>query len=375
MRRESRHAGLSRSGAASKPLSERDNQATPNSFYLPDLCAPLAVLGVVLISELVAIVFTLAGQSGWPFFFQALARTSLFFLWMGLTAAALLCSLRPWLSRFSTRVATLLTVLAVTLNIVLVSEAIFWLGYFWGPHITGDVSGWFPANHLFFLSRNIAVGMLVLFLVLRYFYIADQWQTNVQREAEARIHALQARIRPHFLFNSMNTIAALTRTNPAAAEEAVEDLADLFRASLNVSDEKTQIKQELETTRIYQRMEQQRLGERLVVEWDVDSLPMRARIPALTIQPLVENAIYHGVEPLPGRGIVTIDGHQDGDMIYVSVSNPVPRSGTTARRGGNQIALGNIRERLKLAFDGRATLDVVNTGEHYQVTICFPYQE
>ncbi len=363
------------SGVASNPLSGPDSQASPDSFYLPDLCTPLAVLGVVLISELGAIVLTLAGEASWALFFGELARTSLLFLWMGLTTAALLCRIRFWLAGFSTPVATILTILAVSLNIVLVSEIIYWLGYLWEPPVTGDATGWFPSNHLFFLSRNIAVGIIIISLALRYFYINDQWQKNVEREAEARIQALQARIRPHFLFNSMNTIAALTRTNPAAAEEAVEDLADLFRASLNVSDKNTVIRQELETTRIYQRMEQQRLGERLIVQWDIDGLPMSARIPALTIQPLLENAIYHGVELLSEPGVVTIKGKVDDKMVYVTVSNPVTRSGASSQRSGNNMAMTNIHERLKLAFGHRASLEVTDTGENYQVTIGFPYTD
>jgi len=356
-------------------LSGRDNDTPLHSFYVPDLCAPLAVLGVVLICELAAIAFTLAGHSSWLFFFESLARNSLLFLWMGLTAAALLCLLRPWLARFSTRLATLLTILVLTLDIAAISEIVYWLGHTWGPRIASPASGWFPADHLFFLSRNLAVGIVVISLVLRYFYINDQWQKNVQREAESRIHALQARIRPHFLFNSMNTIAALTRTNPAAAEEAVEDLADLFRASLNVSEHQTQIKQELETTRIYQRMEQQRLGRRLVVDWSVDELPMRALIPGLTIQPLLENAIYHGVERMAGKGVVRIEGRRAGDMICLMVSNPMPATRADQSRNGNQMALDNIRERLRLAFGGRATVEAGRSGECYQVTIRFPYME
>jgi len=359
----------------SRPLSEQDLQTGSNSFYLPDLCTPLAVLGVVLISELGAIVLTLAGEAGWSLFFSDLGRTSLLFLWMSLTTAALLCRLRSWLSGFSTVVATILTMLVVALNIVLISEIIYWLGNLWGAQLTGDAAGWFPSDHLFFLSRNVAVGLITVSLALRYFYINDQWQKNVESEAEARIQALQARIRPHFLFNSMNTIAALTRTNPAAAEEAVEDLADLFRASLNVSDKNTVIRQELETTRIYQRMEQQRLGERLVVQWDIDALPMSARIPALTIQPLLENAIYHGIELLSEPGVVTIKGSMDDNMVYVTVSNPVVQSGVSSQRSGNHMAMTNIHERLKLAFGQRASLEVTSTDDHYQVTIAFPYQD
>jgi two-component system, LytTR family, sensor histidine kinase AlgZ len=147
--------------------------------------------------------------------------------------------------------------------------------------------------------------------MLRYFWVAAQWRRNVEAEARSRIRALQARIRPHFLFNSMNTIAALTRSDPARAEEAVEDLADLFRASLSDATSTVTLKEELELSRIYQRIEQHRLGDRLAVEWRIKALPLRARIPALSVQPLLENAIYHGIEQLAGGGTVVVEGRYD----------------------------------------------------------------
>ena len=165
------------------------------------------------------------------------------------------------------------------------------------------------------------------------------------------MRALQARIRPHFLFNSMNTIASLTRTDPERAEEAVEDLADLFRANLNEKRSSITLKEELEVARIYQRIEQLRLGERLHVIWDVADLPMRALVPGLLMQPLLENAIYHGIEPRPGGGIVTVSGALDGDIIALTVRNPLPEAGGDAH-AGNRIALENIRERMDLHLPG-----------------------
>src|SRR5690606_35547004 len=115
---------------------------------------------------------------------------------------------------------------------------------------------------------------------------------------------LQARIRPHFLFNSMNTIASLTRSNPEQAEQAIEDLADLFRASLGDAHTQISLEDELEIARTHQRIEQLRLGDRLRVSWDIDGLPPRAQVPCLIVQPLLENAVYHGIEMLPAGGTV-----------------------------------------------------------------------
>ena len=146
------------------------------------------------------------------------------------------------------------------------------------------------------MFRTFAIGTIVIALAMRYLYVASEWRRSIVLEAQARISALQALIRPHFLFNSMNTIAALTRTDPRQAEEAVEDLSDLMRANLGSSKDKTTLKQELEIAAIYQRIEKLRLGDRLAVRWDIADLPMRVQIPSFTIQPLLENAIYHGIE-------------------------------------------------------------------------------
>jgi two-component system sensor histidine kinase AlgZ len=347
-----------------------ENDDLQDRFYLPDFCNSAAVLGIVLISELVAISLTLSRQSSWANFFSDLARTSLLLVWMGLFIAAALCFSRKTINRLSIMDGCAMTIGVVLTMIIGVSESAYWIGHFYNPNVTG----WFPENHWYFLSSNIVIGTILTGLALRYFYVFHQWHRNVENEARTRIHALQARIRPHFLFNSMNTIAALTRSNPDAAERAVEDLADLFRASLADSKKMIRLEQELNITRVYQRMEQQRLGDRLIVDWQIDGLPMRAKIPSLTLQPLLENAIYHGVEPLPEPGTVEIDGHCKADMVYISIRNLLPIS-TFQSGPGNQIALDNIAERLRLALGSRARLSRAIDQTHYQVSIAFPLTE
>ncbi|HSM30602.1 MAG TPA: histidine kinase, partial [Woeseiaceae bacterium] len=185
---------------------------------------------------------------------------------------------------------------------------------------------------------------------------------------------LQALIRPHFLFNSMNTIASLTRTDPRQAEEAVEDLSDLLRANLNTAKNRTSLKQELETAAIYQRIEKLRLGDRLRVKWDVGDLPMRALIPSLTIQPLLENAIYHGIELLPDGGEVTVTGRREDKDLVIAMSNPVA-SGTERSKHGNKMAMSNIRQRFELAYGSRAAVDVADEKDRFTVTLRFPLEK
>jgi two-component system sensor histidine kinase AlgZ len=190
-------------------------------------------------------------------------------------------------------------------------------------------------------------------------------------QARARVESLQARIRPHFLYNSMNTIAALTRSDAALAEEAVTDLADLFRANLSEQRGSITLKEELEVARIYQRIEQLRLGDRLTVRWLVTELPMRALVPSLMMQPLLENAIYHGVEPRREGGVVEVSGRVAGEMIELTVSNPLPDAGHIGH-AGNGIALDNIRERLQLLYAGRASVDAGPNNGQWVVTLRFP---
>jgi two-component system sensor histidine kinase AlgZ len=259
-------------------------------------------------------------------------------------------------------------------NTLVISEIALWFGT--GFDARSVDAALAPTVNWPFLLRNASICVIVTALLLRYFFITHQWQKHVRAEAASRIEALQARIRPHFLFNSMNTIAALTRSDPARAEEAVEDLADLFRATLRDSYSPLRLKEELELTRIYQRIEALRLGDRLHVTWDVAALPMRALVPGLTIQPLLENAIYHGIEPLEHGGTVTVSGRVVGGEIEVVVQNPVaserPAGG---ERQGNRLALDNIRQRLALAYGARGSLAVEQSPEEYRVTVRFPFAE
>lgn len=346
--------------------------------YLPDFCAPGVVLAVVLIAELVALVLTL-GQTGFvgaESFWATLARSALFLLWVGLASAAVLCYGRPKLVTMSVASATTLALIMLVVVTALISEAGWWLAMFWDELGMPPGHAESKAGHLAFLLRNMAIALVVSALALRYFYVSHHWRRNVQLEASARVNALQARIRPHFLFNSLNTIAALTRRDPSMAEEAIEDLADLFRASLKDSAARMSLKEELEIARIYQRIEQLRLGERLTVRWNVDALPLRAEIPGLSLQPLLENAIYHGIEPVSGGGEVVVDGDilEDG-RIEISIVNPMPDPETGGGRSGNRMALRNISERFRIAYGEAGDVEFGPSDGQYRVVLRFPTTE
>jgi two-component system sensor histidine kinase AlgZ len=345
-------------------------RSTPQDFFLPEMCTGGVVLVVVLIAELTAFVLTIAkhlpgeGESLW----LDLARISLFLQWISLASAGLLCALRPRLMQMPLRRAVGLSYLLLLLVTASMSEVAFQL-----TQSTGIGQELLPASHSGFVLRNLIICAIVSALVLRYFYVLHQWRSNVRREAGTRFEVLQARIRPHFLFNSMNTIAALIRGKPELAERAVEDLSDLFRASLADSSARVPLSEELALTRQYAGIEQLRLGERLSIDWRLDGVPLDARMPRLTLQPLVENAIYHGIEPRDEGGTVSVQGSYQGDRVEIEIRNPLPADGISGR-SGRQMALENVRERLALAWPGRAGLEHGREGEGYRVLLYFPYE-
>ncbi len=341
-----------------------DSSSRETQAYLPDFCDARTVFVVILIAELIAIVLTLAAgpQSGQ--FLFVLWKTSFFTLWYAVAGSALMCLLRKRLESSGKTLAFVLGFFVLLVLCLGLAELGWQLNVrFTVLHIEDD--------HVAFVGRTFSIGAIVIALAMRYLYVASEWRRSIVLEAQARISALQALIRPHFLFNSMNTIASLTRTDPRMAEEAVEDLSDLLRANLGGSKDRSSLKQELETAAIYQRIEKLRLGDRLNVRWDVGDLPMRARIPSLTIQPLLENAIYHGIELLPDGGEVVVRGGRDNDRLTLEITNPVADN-PSQRKHGNQMALANIRQRFELAYGSRARVEVEDSGTRFTVRLNFP---
>ncbi len=331
--------------AAAEPTS-KDTQA-----YLPDFCAAGNLFIVVLVTELVAIVLTLAAHEPEGRFLIELSKTSFFVLWFSLLGSAILCLFRAQFESAGKTRAFVLCFFVLELVCVVLAEIAWQVTRVFGQSII------IADSHTAFLLRTLLISSIIIALAMRYLYVSSEWRRSIMLEAHARVSALQALIRPHFLFNSMNTIASLTRSNPVQAEEAVEDLSDLLRATMSTPNDRSSLKQELEIAAIYLRIEKLRLGERLKVRWDIKELPMRSYIPNLTIQPLLENAIYHGIELLPDGGEVLVSGQRKGNELSISISNPVAK-GKERKKPGNKMALSNIRERFVLAFGNRSSVAV-----------------
>lgn len=335
---------------------------------LPPFCEPAVVFAVMLVAQLLVCVIALTSPgrivTGW----RGFAMITLYVQWVALASISLLCVLRPWLARFGVTGGLVAGWVLVVVVTALGSAAAWWLDR--ALSLGMGASG-YPLRSL--LVEALAVSALVSAAALRYLHIQAEWQRNVRVQAEARVQALQARIRPHFLFNSMNTIASLIQVRPETAESVVEDLADLFRAALR-DRRHASLAEELDLARRYVRIEQLRLGERLRMEWQTDDAPGDARVPPLILQPLVENAVYHGIQPLAEGGTVVISGGREGRRVWISVDNPVPKQDAAGRGDGNRMAQENIRQRLRYFYGERATLEVSREGGRYRATLSFPYR-
>jgi two-component system, LytTR family, sensor histidine kinase AlgZ len=224
------------------------------------------------------------------------------------------------------------------------------------------------------LTRNYlrggAFSLLTVGLLAAYFHLRQLAFSPVL--AETRLQALQARIRPHFLFNSLNAVLAMMRSDPRRAETALEDLAELYRTLMADNKRLIPLAKELEIVRQYLNLEQLRLGERLIVSWQIDKAPLDALVPPLLLQPLVENGVYHGVEPCAGAGTIEIYIARMRDRLEVRLRNPY--HGDQQRRQGNRMAVANIRERLALHFDAEANLEAAPKGEQYEIRMSMPYK-
>jgi len=342
-----------------------DPDETEATTFLPELCRIPALALLILVGELLACALLLgAGEMTWARF----GVLSLFVQWVALTSAAAICLCRPWLQRLRDAragIAAWLLVVAVTFVLALLGEGV--LG------MEAPSMGSSGAVEWMTVVRVTGVGAILSGLVLRYLYVQQRLRSREQSELRLRLQALQSRIRPHFLFNSMNSIASLIEVDPDTAETVVEDLAELFRASLNEAGNQVPLQTELDLCERYLRIEQLRLGERLRVDWNMDPIPHGVEIPLLTLQPLVENAVYHGIQPLPQGGTIAVTV-EIGDDVRLTVANPLPPSDAAEQRHaqGNRMAIANIRSRLSVLYGRRASLRTRREEHRFVTELSYP---
>lgn len=221
------------------------------------------------------------------------------------------------------------------------------------------------------LPRLLFCALIISTIILYYFNLHHRAYSPAV--AEARLQALQARIRPHFLFNSLNAVLSLIRSQPKQAETALEDMADLFRVLMADNRDLVPLAQEIALCRQYLALEKLRLDERLNIHWKIDDMPPDALIPPLLLQPLIENAVYHGIEPMTAGGMITIQIYSRQNEVHLLIKNPCSTQGH--HHQGNKMALKNIKERLTLHFDLEASLKSTLVNGEYEVHIVVPHHK
>ncbi|MDX1538975.1 sensor histidine kinase [Arsukibacterium sp.] len=329
-------------------------------FPLPDLCHGRMVLRVLVLAQAVAILLAFAPgtlESPW----QRLGLISLFIHWIALLSGYSYCKLRPVLSRQRplTIAASCLLLLFLTTSVV---SALAWLWL----HDAGIL---LSQSFLHFILANLMIALVVGLMAIQLGLMHAERNQQLAAQSRAELGALQARIQPHFLFNSLNTAAELTQQDSQAAEQALLNLADLFRAAMHAG-EHISLTEEITLARQYLALEQWRLGERMQQNWQLPASLPKLQLPALTIQPLLENAVRHGIESCQYGGSIDIELINSSQSVTIIISNPFLPALDKSRSNG--VALVNIRQRLQLYFGDSASLTRSIADGKFRVKLVLP---
>ncbi len=314
----------------------------------------------MILAQLFVVLLTLSNTQNVLFDWYLFSIVTLYVQWVCLSSAGILCLGRHLLARMSNRTAGVVALVFCSGNGLLVSA----LGQ-------GMVYGFDQVNPVL-VARHTLITCLVAGLVLRYFYVQQQLIEQSKAELKARLQALHSRIRPHFLFNSMNIIASLIPTRPQEAEKAVEDLSDLFRASLHQSDELTTLEEEINLCQRFMYIEQLRIGDRLKVSWDIQADTNAWKIPQLSLQPLLENAVVHGIQKLQSGGTIIIKIYESDATLKITILNPKPPFVSKDTSKGNRVALENIENRMKSIYGEGARLSKHVTDDEFVCILSLP---
>lgn len=331
-----------------------------DDYLLPDLCRGQGLFLIVMLSLLVSLLVVVARSGLVDFDWLLLGEISFLALWIAFLSAVSLCWLQRWSRMENPRVFA-----GVTYSVVLVITALcsligLWTVHHWLPETPRSFSIWR-------VVENLVLAAIPAGILLRYLFLQQRYRQQQRAELEARIQALQSRIRPHFLFNSMNLIASLIVSNPGKAEQVVEDLSDLFRYALGDSQNLIPLRDEIALCRRYLELEKLRLGDRLQVQWRIGDYGDGVTIPCLTLQPLLENAIYHGVQMLEEGGCIEIAVNRKGNRVEIDVTNP--RHAVLEYNRGNRMAKENVRRRLEAHFGGSAAVESEATEDSFTTRI------
>ncbi len=344
------------------------NASVEKPHLLPDFGTFSMLIRFVILAELIAIIITIGrntdfNEQAW----QDFSLLSLFAVSIALCGFVVLKIASPLFKRASTGTGSVLAVLLLLLVTSLGTDGVIYL-----LHHLELIDEGIPAWRESLLIRSLMITGIIGVLGIRYLILQKRSAVDGKLQQESKLQALQSRIRPHFLFNSLNSVASLTRSDPHKAEAVLHDLADLFRVLLADARKLVPVTAEREISRQYLEVEKIRLGDRLQVKWNVSNIPRAALMPALTLQPLLENAIYHGIEPRFAGGTIKIEMWAEGETLNIMISNPLPDVHKETRSKGNKLAQENIRQRLATQFGNAASMQVIQEGGQYHVKVKMP---
>ncbi len=336
-----------------------------HTLWLTDFCNSLRIFISIVMIQIAVFIYSFSFLTFDLEYLRKLSILTLMSQLVGIVLLIILCKLRTKFNHLTVPLGVLLLIILVVVFSILFSQIIGYLDL----QLTFNMfESQAEVNHL---SLKLSVSSVIISLALiRYFYIQDQYNRQIEKLSNAKLSALQARIKPHFLFNTLNSIASLISIDPEKAEIATTDFANLMRRTFTFKNKFISIAEELNWINQYLSIEKLRLADRLKYHISCSDELLSQKIPILCIQPLIENAIIHGIQPLEDGGIINIDITAISSHMVVIVNNPYLIKKDTTQSNG--MALANIRERLQLQYGSKAYLTVISGKGHYSVRLGVP---
>lgn len=344
-------------------------------YFIPDLCRGQGLLGLVVIAGLMAVLITLVRSGISAFDFILLGKISLEIFCIALLSALFLCQARRFLIHRPLRQIAFINFLLVLIAAAICATTIqLWSNYLVSRAWSAD---------LYRITDTVLISAIPAGAILRLFFLQHRLRQQQTAYQQARIEALQSKIRPHFLFNSMNSLASLIRVDPKKAELTLENLCDLFRYALQDASSGVSLQAEVDACEKYLQIEKLRLGDRLEYSWNIEIELEDIYVPVLILQPLIENAVFHGIQPAPKGGQLQIkisrEEDDQGEVEWISIhlinSLEAGHQQVFEKSTGNRLAVRNLRHRLEAFYNNRAELQETVKQNHYHTRVRFKPME
>ena len=344
---------------------------TSASYFFTKIGQWQHLLELIVASNVLAMVLALAEARSWQALETARVLQYMCFInWVILSFSALVDYFQEFFAKFSQKMALILGFILLQLVVLFTTCAVNIIQY-WASRSTD-----FSEQVLFQgVGLHLSYGILLGAFCMRYLYMREQWLKQQYSELNARIQAMQARIHPHFLFNSLNSVVSLIAIDPDRAENMLISLSRLFRASFQEL-KLVSLAEEIDLCQQYLSIEKMRLGERLKVEWNIQATSLelkRVTIPLLTLQPLLENSIFHGVEKVLQPSTISVLVEILQNQVSIVITNPYSND-TIKSRQGNGIAIENVKQRLKAYYGQTVKFQVYGGVSLYTTVVSYHYR-